>query len=92
MTVQIKCECPKCHADKTMLDTSFGVPGYTEQQAQTAGGESINTTAAVPVRLILCPRCHYVELYPDVGLGKLCGLKQRAAPPLQHFLDEKNGH
>lgn len=72
MTVQIKCECPKCHADRTMLETSFGVPGYIPPQSQQAGGESINTTCGLPVRLILCPRCHYLEMYHDVGLGKLC--------------------
>jgi len=72
MSVPIKCECPRCHGDRTMLDTSFGLPGYIEPQDQKAGGESINLTCAMPVRLILCPRCHYLELYHDVGLGKLC--------------------
>jgi len=72
MTVTIKCECPKCHADRTMLETSFGVPGYIAPQVQPSGGECINTTAALPVKLILCPRCHYLEMYHDVGMGKLC--------------------
>ncbi len=37
------------------------------QTAATATGMS----CAVPVRLIVCVRCHYLELYHDVGLGKL---------------------
>ncbi len=65
MSVGVKIECPKCHADRTMLDTSFGVPGYVEPSA------SVNTNCAVPVRLVMCPRCHYLELYHDVGLGNL---------------------
>ena len=72
MTVPIKCECPKCHADRTMLDTTFGVPGYREPDSQQPGGASINSNCAVPVRLILCPRCHYIEMYHDVGLDKPC--------------------
>ncbi len=71
MTVPIKCECPKCHADRTMLDASFAVPGHRDPGAQPAG-ETINPACAVPVRLVLCPRCHYLEMYHDVGLGKLC--------------------
>ena len=70
MVVPIKCECPKCHADRTMLETSFGVPGYLKPQKE--GGECINPACAVPVRLVLCPRCHLLEMYHDVGLGKLC--------------------
>ena len=71
MTVPIKCECPKCHADRTMLDASFAVPGHREPHAQPAG-ETFSSACAVPVRLVLCPRCHYLEMYHDVGLGKLC--------------------
>ncbi len=64
MTVPIKIECPKCHADRTLLDTCFGLPGYL---AQNDTGASVNVSCAVPVRLMMCPRCHYVELYHDVG-------------------------
>ena len=67
MSVPIKIECPKCHADRTMMETSFGIPGYIEPHRQEAGGVSINTTAALPVRLVLCPRCHLIEMYHDVG-------------------------
>ncbi len=72
MTVPIKCECPKCHADRTMLDTKFGLPGCAEPSLHEHGAEAINPSAALPVRLILCPRCHYLEMYHDVGLEKLC--------------------
>jgi len=71
MSVAIKTECPKCHADRTMLDTSFGLPGYIDPRDNNEQGASLNPTCAVPVRLILCPRCHYLELYHDVGLGNL---------------------
>ena len=64
-------ECPKCHADRTLLDTSFGLPGYIDPRCNKDSGESTNLTSVLPVRLVLCPRCHYLELYHDVGLGKL---------------------
>jgi len=64
-------ECPKCHADRTLLETTFGLPGHVDPQLNDSG-QSINvTSAALPVRLVLCPRCHYLELYHDVGLGEL---------------------
>lgn len=88
MTVRPKIECPKCHADRTLLDTSFGVPGYLDPPPPNAeaaepgadareahGADSavvINTGCAVRVRLLLCPRCHYLEMYHDVGLSKPC--------------------
>jgi len=67
MTVPIKCECPKCHADRTMLDSSFALPARHPENAA-----NINPNCTVPVRLVMCPRCHYLEMYHDVGLGKLC--------------------
>lgn len=105
MTVRIKIECPKCHADRTMLDSCFGVPGYITHHpkhaaphldAHTGDAEAhaeeppahyphqaqpshegahdavINTNAGFKVRLVLCPRCHYVEMYHDVGLDSPC--------------------
>ncbi len=72
MSVPIKCECPKCHADRTMLDTSFGLPGNIAPEAQPPEGEAVNLTCAMKVRLVLCPRCHLIELYHDVGSPKLC--------------------
>ena len=64
-------ECPKCHADRTLLDTSFGLPGYIDPSFDKGSGESINAASALPVRLVLCPRCHHLELYHDVELGDL---------------------
>lgn len=64
-------ECPKCHADRTLLDTTFGLPGYIDPRLNQDGGESINRASALPVRLVMCPRCHYLELYHDVELGEL---------------------
>lgn len=65
MSVPIKIECPKCHADRTMLDTCFGLPGYVEPRLQKEKGASINLHCAVPIRLVLCPRCHLLEMYHE---------------------------
>jgi hypothetical protein len=54
-----------------MLETSFGLPGYRGPGASPNGGDNTGMSCAVPVRLIVCVRCHYLELYHDVGLGKL---------------------
>jgi len=71
MSLGFNIECPKCHADRTLLDTNFGLPGCVDPRSKKDGGESINIASALPVRLVLCPRCHYLELYHDVGLGDL---------------------
>jgi len=71
MSLGFNRECPKCHADRTLLDTSFGLPGRIDPHSSEPKGESINLTSALPVRLVLCPRCHYLEMYHDVGLGEL---------------------
>jgi hypothetical protein len=60
-------QCPKCYTDRTLLDTSFGLPGYIDPTSKKESGESINVASALPVRVILCPRCHYIEIYHDVG-------------------------
>jgi len=69
MAVGPKIECPKCHADRTMLETTFGLPEYTGAPTKAAASDS--TSCALPLRLVLCVRCHYLELYHDVGLGTL---------------------
>ena len=71
MSLGFNVECPKCHADRTLLEPCFGLPGYVDPRQTKDGGESITTAGAIPVRVILCVRCHYLELYHDVGLGKL---------------------
>jgi hypothetical protein len=71
MALGFNIECPKCHADRTMLETCFGLPGYPGRGASANGADSAGMSCAVPVRLILCVRCHYLELYHDVGLGSL---------------------
>jgi len=58
-------QCPKCYTDRTMLDTSFALPGYLESQSNKAG-DCVNVTSALPICVLLCPRCHYLELYHDV--------------------------
>ncbi len=65
--VDIYRECPKCHADRTMLDTCFAIPGHIDPQSKKESPECINLTSALPVRLVLCPRCHYLEFYHDVS-------------------------
>ncbi len=64
MSVPIKIECPKCHADRTMLDNCFALTGFSEGK--------LNPDCALPVRLVVCPRCHLLEMYHDVGLEKPC--------------------
>jgi hypothetical protein len=60
-------ECPKCHADRTLLDTSFGFPAYIEPHPSNKSSETADSAKALPVRLIFCPRCHYLEMYHDVS-------------------------
>ena len=71
MGVGPKTECPRCHADRTMLDTRFALSEYREPGAPRTEGESVPMGCGVPVRVVLCVRCHYVELYHDVGLGRV---------------------
>ena len=47
-------------------------PPWICRPATSKDGDAITTTAgALPVRVVLCVRCHYLEMYHDVGLGKL---------------------
>lgn len=71
MAVRIKRECPKCHADRTMMDPTFGVPGQADSHLHKTSGVSINAHCALPIRLVICPRCHLLEMYHDVGLEDL---------------------
>ena len=59
-------QCPKCYTDRTVLDTSFGLPGCIEPRPKKNSGENVNLASVLPVRIVLCPRCHYLELYHDV--------------------------
>jgi hypothetical protein len=69
MTVPIKIECPKCHADRTMLDTCFGLPAYADPKHHK--GTNINPSCVVPVRLVMCPRCHLLEMYHAPEMHKV---------------------
>jgi len=71
MPLGFNVECPKCHGDRTMLETTFGLNGYADPRQTKGGEEGSSPNCALPVRLIVCVRCHYLELYHDVGLGKL---------------------
>lgn len=68
MSVPIKIECPKCHGDRTMLDARSGLPAHADPQMQKETGASINPNCAMPICLVICPRCHLLEMYHDVGL------------------------
>ncbi len=59
-------QCPKCYTDRTVLDTSFGLPGCIEPRPEKNSAENVNLASLLPVRIILCPRCHFLELYHDV--------------------------
>jgi hypothetical protein len=63
---KIDTQCPKCYTDRTLLDTSFALPGHIDPQSKDST-ECVNLTSALPVRLVFCPRCHYLEMYHDVG-------------------------
>ncbi len=60
-------QCPKCYTDRTQLDTTFSLPGFIDPGRKNESSECVNVSSALPVRVILCPRCHYLELYHDVG-------------------------
>ncbi len=60
-------QCPKCYTDRTMLDTCFALPGHLNPPSDKDRADCVNTTSALPVRLVLCPRCHFLEMYHDVG-------------------------
>jgi hypothetical protein len=70
MSLGFTIECPKCHADRTLLEPAFGLPGYVAPRV-AKGAHSTTPAGALPVRVVLCVRCHYLEMYHDVGLGKL---------------------
>jgi hypothetical protein len=71
MSLGFDVECPECHGDRTLLETTFGLNGYVDPPQKKESGESSSPNCALPVRLIVCVRCHYLEMYHDVGLGKL---------------------
>ncbi len=60
-------ECPKCHADRTLLATTFGLPAYKPSEPETDCKENINPGCVLPIRVILCPRCHLLEIYHDIS-------------------------
>ena len=71
MSLGFTIECPKCHADRTLLETTFVLPGCINPRLSKGSSENTTTAGALPVRVILCVRCHYLEMYHDVGLGEL---------------------
>ena len=71
MSLGFNVECPKCHGDRTLLETTFGLSGYVDPRLAKDDGESTTPAGALAVRVVLCVRCHYLELYHDVGLGRL---------------------
>jgi len=71
MSMGFTIQCPKCHADRTLLEPSFGLPGYVDPRSAKSGAANTTTQGALPIRIVLCVRCHYLEMYHDVGLGKL---------------------
>ncbi len=62
---KIDTQCPKCYTDRTLLDTSFALPGHLDPRSKDST-ECVSLTSALPVRLVFCPRCHYLEMYHDV--------------------------
>jgi hypothetical protein len=67
MPPEIKRECPRCYSERTVLDTSFALPGYHDPHCHDKDEHVLNEKCVLPVRVLLCPRCHFLELYHDVG-------------------------
>jgi hypothetical protein len=67
MSKPLRLECPKCYTIRTLLDTSFALPGFKGTRLNESGEDCINVKCVVPVRLLMCPGCHLLELYHDVG-------------------------
>ena len=67
MSQGFKQECPKCYTNRTMLDTSFAIPGYKNPDTKEEIADCVNSKCVLPIRVVLCPRCHFVEMYHDVG-------------------------
>lgn len=66
MLDEFKRECPRCYTNRTMLDTKFALPGYLAD-CNEVHTKVINEQCVLPVRVVLCPRCHLIELHHDVG-------------------------
>ena len=71
MSLGFNVECPKCRGDRTLLETSFGLNGYVDPRCKRDIDETDGANCALPVRIVVCVRCHYLEMYHDIGLGKL---------------------
>jgi hypothetical protein len=39
-------QCPKCYTDRTLLDTSFALPGHIGPQSTKNSDECVNVTSA----------------------------------------------
>jgi len=66
MSKPIKRECPHCYTSRTMLDASFALPGLKHTPTQKPE-DCLNEECVLPVHILLCPSCHLIELYHDVG-------------------------
>jgi hypothetical protein len=66
MPPEIKRECPRCYNSRTLLDTSFALPGYHPDCKDAE--KPINEKCILPVKVLLCPNCHLLELYHDVSV------------------------
>ncbi len=67
MSKPIKRDCPRCYTARTMLDTTFALPGNKPTHPNAKDEDCINAKCVLPVKILMCPSCHYLELYHDVG-------------------------
>ena len=54
-------ERPKCGSERKLEQTALGLPARL--MSENPVGEMISLKYAVRVRLVACPKCHFVELY-----------------------------
>lgn len=63
---EISKTCPKCSKERGIESVTLALPGYLDPRFRKDSGEKISVKQALPVRIVLCPHCNYIELYRDV--------------------------
>ena len=63
----IEKRCPKCGAERELQSVILALPGYIDPKYKRPTGDSISLKDVLPVRVVLCPGCQYIELYRDTA-------------------------
>jgi hypothetical protein len=67
LELEVSKPCPKCGAARQISEEYFGLPGYIDPKFRKEAGEHISVRKVAPVRVVLCPKCSFIELYLDRG-------------------------